>query len=667
MDYFASLNPDELAKECQKKVDDYFSWILNTDRLARWRIAYNTYYGQRGQHNSSYVSAGGEKGELSFLMSNEYRNLVQHILIMTMQSRPSIEMVTTSTESKAKASAYLAQGVVEYYRRDGKIDFNTNLAAEISLIFDTAWVFNEWDRMAGDEIRPDIETGEMLRTGDISSRAKTPLEVIIDYAKQDGVDRDWLIVKDRKNKYDLAAANPDKADQIISIKRDAQTDAIYAFGEQTIGLDSESDDIDVFTFYHRKSPALPTGRMFQFINSNLWFFDKPLPYPKIPGNRIAACEQIMSSLGYSNSNDLLGLQDVLDALISSGVTNMTTCAFNNIWSKPSPNFDYEQIASGMNHIESDEKPEVIIMNKLPPEWFNMANFVIGRMEALSAVNSVARGNIQGKDLSGAAMALLQSMSIQFNSGFQKSVNSLIEANANDVLMLTQRFVGEKKLGMIVGPNNKYMVKQYSGNDLDGVKRAFCRQGNPMKDTTAGKMELLKIYQNIPNAIVTPAQVTEVLDTGNLQSFTEKDRNDKLLIDMENEALMRGESVPVHFSDIHPEHFKGHKSIFASPEARRDVTLINTSKEHWDMHMKTWQETDPATLMALGIPPFPQVPPPMMGDDGLPPPDNGAPQQSGQPPQELAPTDPAQLEGMPSMPQNPLSKQKWNPETGGLPQ
>src|SRR5260221_14204948 len=101
--YFASLPADELCRELNHRVESYYNWILMTGRLARWRRAFDTYYGQRGTHNSSYVSSQGDKGELSFLMSNEYRNLLQHLLVMTMQSRTSLETVATNTDSDSKA------------------------------------------------------------------------------------------------------------------------------------------------------------------------------------------------------------------------------------------------------------------------------------------------------------------------------------------------------------------------------------------------------------------------------------------------------------------------------------------------------------------------------------------------------------------------------------
>lgn len=675
MEYFASLPADRLAAELQSRIDAYYNWILTSGRLSRWRMAYDTYYGQRGSHNSSYVSPQGKQGELSFLMSNEYRNLVQHLLVYAFQQKPSFETVSTNTDSTSKAEAYVGKGIVEYYRRDGKIADNEKDATEIALIMDTAWVFNEWDQMLGDSIAAHPETGELVRQGDIKSRARTPLDVVVDFTRPQGGPRDWILLRDPVNKFDLAAQYQEKFDEITSLGRDFTRDAIFKFGDVFRWETGDvSPDIDIWTFFHRRSPSMPNGRMFQFATANVHLFDGPIPYRRLPGNRICPTEQILSVMGYSNANDLLSLQDVMDAMISAAVTNMTSCGVNNVWTE-SGDFDYEQLAEGMNLIKCPKKPEALILNKLPPEWFTLANFIIARMEAISGVNSVARGNTEGKDFSGAAMALLQSMAINFNNGLMRSVNRLQEDDGNDIIYLTQDFAEEERLAVIAGINNRYMMKKYNSKSVEGIQRVYVRQSNPLKDTTAGKMQLLEVYKEIPGALTDPAQVTEVLETGQLDSTTEGARNLRLAIDEENEALIRGEVPPVVFTDHHPEHMKNHAKIFASPEDRKDPGLIQRARMHNDEHMNAWRATDPAILMALGIPPPP--PPPMMPMAGpgqpMPPigmqgqqpmPDEMPPQGNGASP--LQPKQAAQVAG-PNLPTNPLTKQKWSPETGGLPQ
>jgi hypothetical protein len=256
------------------------------------------------------------------------------------------------------------------------------------------------------------------------------------------------------------------------------------------------------------------------------------------------------------------------------------------------------------------------------------------------------------------------MAIQFNNGLTRAVNRLTEDNGNDVIQLTQDFASEPKLGMIIGKNNQYMMKNYSAKSIDGIQRVYCRQSNPMKDTTAGKMQLLEKYQAVPGVITSGAQITEVLETGQLDSSTEIDRNNRLAIDEENEAIVRGEKPPVMFTDNPIEHMKVHSRLFASPDDRKDPDLIERARIHYDEHVLVWSQTKPEILMALGIPPFPSAPPP--GMPGMPPPPDGAPPPGGPAPNGPPPMDGPPVPGGPGMPTNPLTKEKWNPQTGGLP-
>lgn len=672
MEYFASLPADQLAGELDSRVSAYHNWILTSGRLSRWRIAYDTYYGQRGGHNASFITPAGKQGELSLLMSNEYRSLVQHLLVLAFQSRTALETVCTNTDPKSKASSYVAKGIVEYFRRDGQIDANTYQATEIAMLMDTGWVFNGWDFMKGKEIGADPDSGQVVRQGGIISGARTPLDVIVDFTKPQGMENDWILVKDPVNKFDLAAQNPEQADAITSLQRDFTRDAMFRFGDiyrYDVGM--QSADIDRWTFFHRKTPSMPNGRMFQFATSSVHLFDGPIPYRKLPGNRICPTEQILSCLGYSNANGLLSLQDVIDALISAAVTNMTACGVNNLWSEDPKGLDFRKLAEGMNLLGGGgtKKPEVLMLNRLPPEWFSLVNFIIARMEAISGVNAVARGNTEGKDFSGAAMALLQSMSIQFNNGLVRAVNKLTEDNGNDVIQLTQDFAKQPQIGMIIGKNNQYMMKEYSSADLEPIQRVYCRQSNPMKDTTAGKMQLLDKYMAIPGCITEAAQVTEVLETGSIDSTTEPGRNLRLAMDEENQALMDGEVPPVVYSDNHPEHMKHHAQIFASPEARKDPALMARAQAHDNQHKMVWQQTDPALLMALNIPPFPMPPPPPPPPGVMPPPGpGGGPPPPGKPGPNLPPPPDPTQSGVPqpNLPTNPLSGQQWDPNSGGLP-
>ncbi len=668
-EYFANQDPDSLCKDLMGKIDHYYNWLMVSGRLGRWRIAFDTYYGQRDRHRSSHVTASGEKGELSFLMANEYRNLVQHLLVLATQNRPSVECAAVNTDSKSQEQAILGKQLLDYYRKEGGLDRHAKNALEIAMIMDASWVFTEWDVTKGEALRPDLN-GQIVTDGDVTSRVRTPLDVIFDYTRDNGTEHEWQMVRDLVNKYDLAAQYPEKAEDIISTSRDRTRDSIYRFGDQALyGFNYiESPLVERFTFYHKKTPACKNGRMLQFLNGKCWLFDGPIPYRRLPGRRCCPTEMISSSMGYSNANDLLALQDVMDALVSSAVTNMTSAGINNIWCKPDANIDFEQLASGMNFIESDEKPEVLMLNKLSPEWFNLSNWVVSRMEAYSGVNSVARGNTEGKDFSGAAMALLQSMAIQFNSGVQQSYTQLIEDINNDALSLLQDFAKNPKLALIAGENQRYMLESFTGASLDKIQRVYVRQANSLQDTTAGKMTIADKLMSIPNAIKSADDYIQVLQTGMLQPMLEDKNKELLAIRDENEQLSKGQSVAVVAIENHPRHILGHANNIADPESKKNVQLVQSTLAHIQEHINQWKNADPVLMQALGVPP---VPPQLLGPQpGMMGPQ--APQQPEGPGMGAMQSPPAaggplpEPANQPNMPKNPLTGERApQPENGAM--
>lgn len=664
--YFATLPPLELACEVIRKKDDYYKWVLNY-RLERWRAAYNTYYGQRGLHRSDSVSAAGKQGELSFLMSNEFRSIVQQIIVYTTKNKPAIEPACINSDAASQAAAILGKQVLEYISREQRIEQLVKQALEIAMIADVGWIFSEFDFTRGQVKMVNPETQQPINQGETVCTVRTPLDVIVDYTTDNPNLSDWQIKIDLVNKYDLAAQYPEMAEEIIGVTRDLTEDMVYRFGEE---INSGYDIVDSplvkrYTLYHKKTASLPQGRFFQCLDSKVVLTKDyaPFQYENLPGTRVCPSEQIGNCMGYSNTNDLLALQDVIDSLVSSAVTNMTTFGVNNVWTKPNAGLDFDQLTRGIGHIQSEEEPKILKLNALPPEWLNLTNFIIQRMESISGINSVARGNTAGKDYSGAAMALLQSMAIEFNSGMQMSYNSSLENVYNNILSNLQKYGDSEMEALVVGVNKRYLVKKFVGKDLGNIKRVYIQQSNPFKDTTAGKMALVEYLMKFPNAIKYPDQIQQVLTTGSLDIVLEPQQKQNICIQEENERLSRGENIIAVWTENHPAHLAEHLPITWDTDTKEsNPQALEAADAHIKMHLQLWQNLTPDLLAVIGIPPFPMplMPAPMPGQPALD--SGGTPQNSTTQPAGLPTDAPAD---QPSMPTNPLSGQEFNTNTGGL--
>lgn len=707
-EYFAALDKDRIGGELQNRVDSFYKFIQSAGILPRYRKSWLSYYGCNAEKSSYQVHSSGEQGELSVLVSNEYRNLVNHLLVLTTQSRPAMDCIAANSDYDSQVQCILGNNLLEYYLRESKLEKRLKEVTEISLVLDHGFLMATWDTQLGSEVAVDytLQPPRTIRNGDISYKALTPLDVVYDYAKRSADEHDWYIVREYKNKFDLAAQYPDQASEIISLSRNQQNEATYRFDNWFFFAPTESADIPVYTFFHKRSPALPKGRLLQFCSPKVILFDGPIPYRKLPVVRIAPSEMISKSFGWTPATDLMGWQDVIDSLVSAITTNCTAFGVSNIWAPPGHNLEINEIASGMNLFESKVKPEPLNFAQFPPQLLQFLQFGIGRQETLSGVNAVARGNPPNADMSGSALALIQSMALQFNSGLQQAYAELISDIGQLTINHLQDFATEPRIVQIAGKFQRYQTQSFTGADLSDIQRVHVDMGNPLSKTVSGRMTLAQDL--LKNGLIKNAEeYLQVMSTGKLDPLIEGEQALLLSIRQENEALGEGEQVPVIAIEHHELHIPAHYTVLASPSAKKDPKLVQGVLGHIQEHMNQWRQLDPQLAQVLGIPPMPPAPPMPMGPPGMgaPPPANmppppGAPGPGGPPPgmhmvgphpaknpvhngpprpqgtvPQTAP-NPAQIINnqsplqkaadkarLPSAPRNPLTGKPWTPDGG----
>jgi len=334
------------------------------------------------------------------------------------------------------------------------------------------------------------------------------------------------------------------------------------------------------------------------------------------------------------------------------------------------NIGVTQLAGGLNVINYDPKngkPEGLNLTNTPPEIFNFMDMLSKLGEMLSGINSVTRGQPETNLKSGAALALVQSMAIQFASGLQQTYAQLLENLGTGVVNLLKDFAKTPRMAAIAGKSKRTYMREFSGKDLANINRVQVDMGNPLARTTAGKVQ---IAQDLLAAgmIQDPDQYLMVLTTGRLEPLIEGKQAEIMLVRSENEKLAEGQPAQAVATDNHKFHISEHKSVIASPEARQNPGVIQAALTHIQEHIQLLRTTDPGLLVVLGQQPIAPVMPPGM-PTGAPPgpaPAGGGPAgpadvMNPEPPAEQA----AAKVRMPNMPKNPLSGARFNPETGGM--
>ena len=613
--YFAAREGKEAASVLLEKASDWKNTLTTNGYLEKLKTCWAAYHGAYFTDMSSghTITFGGEQGELAQLPVNHIRNLAQHMYVMTTSSRPSMEARAANSDYKSSAQVTLANGLLDYYMREKRLERYINKAVEFSIVLGAGYVKVEWDATSGKAVEEDPDTGEKIYEGDLKFTNISPFDVVFDVNKEDN-NHDWILVRTYKNKFDLAAKYSEFEDKILALETKSEKDksSLQVFRK------SESDEIEVWTMYHKKSDAMPEGRELIFLADDIIIHDQPLPYRRIPIFRMSPNEILGTAFGYSNLFDLLPLQEGINHLYSAIMSNNIAFATQNLFVKSGSNIDITNLGGGLNIIQGTEKPEPLNLLGTSQETYSFLSILEGKMEQLSGINSVTRGTPDpAQNLrSGNSLALVQSMAIQFQSGLQNQYVQLVEDLGVAIIEILQDYAMAPRVASIVGVNNKQYLVQFKGTDIRDINRVLVDVGNPLARTTAGRVQMAEQLMQMKPDEFSIQQYAQVINTGRIDGMMESPIDQSNLIQSENERLMQGISVPALVIDDHKEHILRHRTILNDIDIRTDDEKSAAIFAHIQEHINFARSTDPAVLTMTNQQPLPPAPAPMQPGQDL---------------------------------------------------
>jgi hypothetical protein len=637
----------------------------------------------------------GDVGELTQIHINHTRNLITHLTNLTVGQRPAFEPQASNTDHKSQAQTLLARSILNFEMSEKELEAQLREAACYALTYGDSCITALWNAKQGDEVMRMVvdETGEEVyevitddngnpvMSGDIEYRAVPAYDIIRDPGHESVHNQDWVVIRDYVNRYDLAAtyANADDLaeDQFDSEEEYAMAvESIEEAYECIMGAPSKSasnknkfnifasggtydtDEVVVYYMFHKQTPAMPEGRMVIMVDEGKCSLqDGPLPYASIPVHIISPGQTTGTPLGYTPAFDILSLQQALDATHSTIITNQRAFGVHNIMYPQGSNISAPQISGGMNFIPyvpdvNGGKPETLQLLQTPAELFAYAQTLEQQMETLMGISEVVRGNAMDGNMSGTAMALSASTSIEFSQEFQQSYIKCLEDVGSSIIDIYQTYAEIPRTATIVGKSKAPLLKEWKRDDLAAVDRVTVDVGSPFANSTAGKVQIAQDMLNM-ELISTPEEYLMVVQTGNLDTLMEGDTSELMNIRAENEYFIRGEPVQTIVTDNHVLHIQEHKSVLASPDSRKDPMVLQATLDHINEHIAMLQNPAIAPLNALlGQPPMAPQQQPTVTD---------ATAAAAETSQVLNNTNPilaagqeVQPAGMPAMPDNPLT-------------
>lgn len=676
-DYWAADDTRTCADEVVKRCNDYWTFCMSKGWFTLWRRLYYAYNPNR--YSLAQTVQSGESNEYRTIKVNHFRNLLEHIQTLSITDRPAWQPQSVNSDSRSAKQTIIAEGVLDYYMREKRVERHLRDATRNSLLFTEGYVSESWNPNAGNPIAVDQETGDTRHDGDLHYASHEPVDIVRDPNLKSFSLRSWVVIRSYENKYDLAKRFPEYAEEITSTPSGV-TEKNHYLGGNFLDRSDMSDQITLLTFYHVKSAACPEGRQMQLLADGTVLSDGILLYKHIPLHRISPADQIGTPMGQSVSQDLLPLQEMIDAHYTTILSINENFGIPKILLPIGSNVMADTLSAGFTTISYNASvgaPEILVMPTAPEGLFKALAQLQSDMETLSGVNSVSRGNPEASLKSGSALALVQSMAIQFNAPLQQSYVQLLEDVGTATIEILQDYAQTPRIIQIAGKRNKGIIQQaFSTKDIDGISRVQVQSGNALSKTVSGRLAIAQDL--LQNKIITTAQeYLMVLETGELEPLTQGNTAILLGLATENEMLLDGNQQPVLFTDDHVLHINEHTALASDPQIRSNPQqfglLAQHIQEHINFLMNPQYQNFRTVMQQPSLPPGPQSGAP--GAPSLPPaPGPGATTASAGGNPALAPNNQAPLGNqaiqskaaavrLPQAPVNPLTNQRAPLPTG----
>jgi len=626
-EYWALAPKDQIANEVIAKWAAYHGWLQTSGLRDVIQACYDAFYSFQ---DGGFGITKSKDGSSAKMKVPHFKSLVIRSKSLVTQSKLNYQPKAINSESSSQIQSDFAKGLLDYYGDDKGMTAVVSDMVEKGLICLDSYVYGPWDTHKGEQIR------EGHYTGDQNFHVLTRFDVASHTSVKESP---YYIVRLLMNKYDLIAEYPQFADAIM--KTGGRNQNEYILTPTNNGKYSMDDDmVEVYTLLHDRTLAVPQGRLTVVVGTEA-IEDIALPYREMPIVHFQPAKLQETVVGDSPVTSLLSLQQAIDALYSALISNNLSYAKQNIWS-PSP-IQVEALGEGFNNIVSAQKPEPLQLVASAQETYKFLELMQGQQQILSGVNSTARGNPEASLKTNGSLALMLAVAIQFADDTQKAYAICGGKLATIVICNLQEFASEPRLAYIGGSSRKSTIKEFTAKDLLSIKRISCEISNPLTQNIAGRYELVQQWQQF-GIVKDPKKLVEFLRTGQLDSLTEDDFKDSILVREENEMLRRGELPIVMITDLHPGHILEHKSIANDQEARKDPNIMANLTTHIQDHMDTMANMTPDLAAILGLQPLPsqQMPPP-----GPPPPEG--PPQLDMPPDQVGIAD--EEAKLPQLPEN----------------
>lgn len=621
--YWAAKAAQQVCSTMQAKESDYFATV-NRRGLARlWRLAYAQAFGMNPEakfdmQTQSLAFVGPEAAFVRFRIG-EVRSYVQQMNAMAQNNRPAFQCLALNSDVASVGQVEMSQSIVDYLYRQNVGEQREREALEADGWFGAGYAWLRWDPDGGDMVDvPMPVPGKFMQDGTpaitkVKQRSGAPKittlfpwEIVQEAYSKDPL---WRMVRERANKWEVAANFPEMADRIVNINNVKEQPAAAEMYFYDISGANE-DDVIVRHFYHRRCTALPEGRYVGMVD-DIVLWDRPCPHPSgMPILELCSGKFFGTQFGYTGTWDLMAIQQMLDEMCSKVATNICTFGIPTIFAEEGISIDVDAIAQGktiFTYKPGQKPPEQMKIDGLPQSATFFFEYLQQRFMSVSGLNSVTRGQPDKNIDSGTMAALFHSIALEYQSSRQAALDTFREELANLMLDMVRMYSTSPFLIEVSGKKQAPYLKEFTTDAIDGVRKVRVVTANPLLRSQAGRLELFLQTKDLP-----PEQrgaAIELITTGDASGFTDDSRTSDMRIRWENERLSAGIPCSVSATDNPFTHVKKHTQQLEALMSMDTPDQMGLEQlfVHIKEHLNVYSIMDPLLAVMLRIPPPPPIP------------------------------------------------------------
>lgn len=683
------------------------------DRIQRaWQLLYAR--DKDGSCDATQLQLRGNKGEIVQIHIARFARILRDQQTDIRNSPPNFEPEASDSSAQSQDDAKLARGILEWYQKELDLNEFRVRRVETLQIGTEAAQHIWWDPMRGKAIAvEDTEESEpeegdddedaeekaakrrIVYEGDYACSVRSLYDYAADATSPNPQKRRWHIVREPHDRYDVLRqfvdeepAEGDEAKQKQERLRKAilaappWSDRMSAWKYEDEGGIEYDDSIAVFHVYGERCLAVPEGRQALVLDAEHVLVDGALQEPHA-GVFIQRARDVIfrADEAHSDSFDGMPIAEAHSAVVTTALSNVDAFGLQRMTAAREANVDANRLQNGLELIEHDAYmpgsqqpvpvPAIMPPTPMSPDVFTLEGLLSQSLDMVLGGSAVRRGDPEAtKGDSGSKAALLYSASQTAASPLVTSTLAVDAAIATWLINSLAKHISAPRLTTIVGEKNAAIAREFVGTDLKSIKKVTVKPANAARDTFEGRMAVSELIAGKP-----PEErdmILSLVNTGQVESVTEPDEFERMLIERENAAMSdeKGKQPIVNSWDMHQQHIMKHRAGFADPGIRQDPVRMRKFMAHCQEHIAALTPGSPTfagreTLLLTGQTALPPPPPPPgaappSGPGGASP---GGPPPPGKPPGPPQAPDPQPGAGpkqrrMPEMPRGPQ-----NPSTG----